>query len=66
MDSEFDSNQESDNVMVELLGGIYIQLLRIYDLLSLIAPKEDVQRLYNLHESGRVLAPDPALVMDEE
>ena len=54
------------NVLYELMGGMYIQLLRIYDLLSLIGPKEDVQRLYNLHASGKVLSPDPSLLIDEE
>ena len=48
----------------DLLVGIYIQNLRIYDVLTLQAaavngPKTD--ELINLHELGNVLCPEPAL-----
>lgn len=53
--------------LYEIIGGMYIQLLRIYDLLCLIAPdQKKVSELISLHESGKVLSPDPALILDEE
>ena len=53
--------------VIELLGGMYITLLRIYDMLSLIVPDSTkASELISLHESGRVLSPDPALVLDDE
>jgi len=53
--------------MLEVLGGIYIQQLRNYDVMCIIADKlgADVVALKNLHEQGFVLAPDPALRLDE-
>jgi len=60
----------NSEALYELLGGMYIQLLRIYDLLTLIASNESnthkVDELISLHESGKVLSPDPALVLDED
>ena len=53
--------------LMEIMGGMYIQLLRIYDMLSLIVPDSNkASELISLHESGRVLSPDPALVLDDE
>lgn len=58
----------NSEALYELLGGMYIQLLRIYDLLTLIASGESnqviVDRMISLHESGQVLSPDPALILD--
>ena len=63
------ADKDSD-VLYEVLGGIYIQLLRIYDLLALSASgestKDKVDELISLHESGRYLSPEPALVVDDE
>lgn len=61
---------EDIDILKELMGGMYIQLLRIYDILALIAkytPDMDskIDELIKLHESGKVLAPDPALILDE-
>jgi hypothetical protein len=62
--------QINSEALYELLGGMYIQLLRVYDLLALIASgesnKSKVDQLFSLHESGKVLSPDPALVLDED
>jgi hypothetical protein len=53
--------------LMEIMGGMYIQLLRIYDMLSLIVPDSNkASELISLHESGRVLSPDPALILDDE
>lgn len=69
--SELKDNNSTDpavdlNALYELVGGMYVQLLRIYDLLTLMGPAEHVQRLVNLHESGKVLSPAPALILDDE
>ena len=60
----------NSEALYELLGGMYIQLLRVYDLLALIASGDSnntkVDQLISLHESGKVLSPDPALVLDED
>jgi len=59
----------NSEALYELLGGMYIQLLRVYDLLALIASGDSnntkVEQLISLHESGKVLSPDPALVLDD-
>lgn len=65
-----DTAKINSEALYELLGGMYIQLLRIYDLLGLIASGESnqaiVDRMISLHESGKVLSPDPALVIEDE
>lgn len=60
-------NEEKDNLLIEMLSGIYIQQLRMYDVLCLIADKleANVIELKDLHEQGYILGPDPALRLDE-
>lgn len=60
-------NSQQSEALLEMLGGLYIQALRQYDLLCIIADKldADVIGLKNLHEQGYVLSPDPALRLDE-
>lgn len=54
-------------IIQELLSAIYIQLARNYDMLCIIANDQDkVIELHNRHKEGRVFAPPPSLVMDEE
>jgi hypothetical protein len=51
----------------ELIAGIYIQQLRIYDLLAVLTSErqpEKIKELEKLHESGGILCPDPSLKMD--
>ena len=59
---------EQDNILIEMLSGIYIQQLRLYDVMCVIGDKlgADVIGLKNLHEQGYVLAPDPALRLDTD
>jgi len=67
--SELKNNdpQLDPQALMEIMGGMYIQLLRIYDMLSLIVPDSNkASELISLHESGRVLSPDPALILDDE
>ena len=61
-------NDDQFSHLMQVLGGIYIQSLRNYDILCLIGDKlgADVVELKNLHEQGYILAPDPALRVDDE
>ena len=60
-------NPKQLDSLFEIMAGIYIQQLRNYDVMCIIADKlgADVIALKNLHEQGFVLAPDPALRLDE-
>ena len=52
----------------ELIAGMNIQQLRIYDMLSIISYHQNPQKtdeLIELHKSGKVLCPDPALVLED-
>jgi hypothetical protein len=73
--SELKENNSTDpsvdlNALYELVGGMYVQLLRIYDLIGLIASgnsnQDNFDKLFSLHESGKVLSPAPALILDDE
>lgn len=52
----------------ELLGAIYIQEMRNYDMLSIIADKlgADSIGLSKLHEEGQILAPPASFIFEEE
>lgn len=52
----------------ELLGAIFIQEQRNYDMLCIIADKlgADSKGLYKLHESGQILAPAPSFIFEDE
>ena len=52
----------------ELLAAIYIQSMRNYDMLSIIADKlgADAKGLSSLHEQGEVLAPPPSFIFENE
>ena len=52
----------------ELLGSIFIQEQRNYDMLSIIADKlgADAKGLFKLHESGQILAPAPSFIFEDE
>jgi hypothetical protein len=54
-------------IVQELLSAIYIQLARNYDLLCIIAPdQEKVIELHQRHKEGKVFAPAPSLILDED
>lgn len=61
-------SENQEQAIQELLAGVYIQNLRMYDvlmvLLSLQSP-EKANELENLHKEGRVLGPDPALRVED-
>jgi len=61
-------NEKEIGVLLELLTGLYIQSLRNYDMLSIIAAKlgADAVELTKIHKNGKILCPDPALFIDDE
>jgi hypothetical protein len=61
-----DYNDAIENIR-ELLGAIFIQEQRNYDMLSIIADKlgADAKGLYALHESGQILAPAPSFIFED-
>ena len=60
-------NDEIQSNIRELLGAIFIQEQRNYDMLSIIADKlgADAKGLFSLHESGQILAPAPSFIVEE-
>ena len=54
--------------MRELLGALYIQEMRNYDMLSIIADKlgADAKGLSKLHQEGQVLAPPASFIFENE
>jgi hypothetical protein len=61
-------NEEQVESLLEVLGGLYIQSLRVYDLLCIIADKvgADAVGLKSLHEQGYTLGPDPSLRIEND
>ena len=63
-------NRDNDTVenIRELLGAIFIQSQRNYDMLAIIADKlgADAKGLSSLHEQGQVLAPSPSFIIEED
>jgi hypothetical protein len=63
--------ENSGNVLTnirELLGAIFIQEQRNYDMLVMIADKlgADTDKMINLHEQGSVLAPAPSFIFEND
>ena len=59
---------EQINALQELVAGIYIQNLRVYDVLMALLSKQDQEianKLEQLHTEGKVLGPDPALKIED-
>lgn len=52
----------------DLLGMMFIQEQRNYDVLIMIAEKlgADSDALLEMHKQGRVLAPDPSFIYEEQ
>lgn len=67
--SPIEDNYYKDTLqnVLELLGAIFIQEQRNYDMLSIIADKlgADAKRLSSLHESGEILAPPPSFIFED-
>lgn len=60
-------NEILDNIR-ELLGAIFIQSQRNYDMMALIAEKlgANVDGLLSKHQEGQVLAPPPSFIFEDE
>jgi len=61
-------SDEQIQAFQELIAGIYIQQLRIYDLLATMLTLQNPGRmedLEKLHTEGKVLSPDPALKIED-
>lgn len=59
---------EQEQAMQELLAGIYIQNLRIYDVLMMQLALQNPAKanmLEELHKEGKILGPDPALKIED-
>ena len=58
---------EQFEIIQELLSAIYIQLARNYDMLCIsTSNQEKMLEMYDRHKEGRVFAPPPSLLLDEE
>ena len=60
-------SDEQEQAIQELLAGIYIQNLRIYDILMTYLTLQNPQKanmLEELHKEGKVLGPDPSLKIE--
>jgi hypothetical protein len=58
---------EQFEIVQELLSAIYIQLARNYDMLCIsTSNQEKMLEMYNRHKEGRVFAPPPSLLMEED
>ena len=66
--TEVPEYEDAINNIRELLGAIFIQEQRNYDMLSIIADKlgADAKGLSKLHEEGQVLAPPPSFIFEDE
>jgi len=52
----------------EIQASMFIQTMRMYDMLSVIGDKlgADTKGLFVLHQEGQVLCPAPSYLMEEE
>lgn len=60
-------SDEQVQAFQEMMAGIYIQQLRIYDLLATMISLQNpnkMDELEKLHLDGKVLCPDPALKLE--
>ena len=61
-------SDEQVQAFQEMMAGIYIQQLRIYDLLATMLTLQNPERmdeLERLHTEGKTLCPDPALKFED-
>ena len=60
------TNEEYQENMLQLASAQYIQLCRIYDMLTLLVPEDKSVKLMDFHIEGKTLSPAPFLVDDED
>lgn len=62
------SDEQKEQALEELLAGIYIQNLRVYDVLMMLLALQNPEKanmLEELHKEGKILGPDPALKIED-
>lgn len=67
-DESVTTYHEQIQAIQELIAGVYIQNLRVYDVLMALLSKQDQElanKLEQLHTEGKVLGPDPALKIED-
>lgn len=57
-------NNEEESSLLELVGAIFVQVSRAYDVLVMLLPPETRAVVLNAHESGRLLG-DPPILLKE-
>jgi hypothetical protein len=57
-----DRNADNHAELMEMLGGIFVQLSRIYDVLLIESSNRDI--ISTRHEEGGLIAPPPILRED--
>jgi hypothetical protein len=61
-------SDEQVQAFQEMIAGIYIQQLRMYDLLATMITLQNpakMDELEQLHSDGKTLCPDPALKFED-
>lgn len=61
-------SDEQKQAIEELLAGVYIQNLRVYDVLMTMLALQNPDKaneLEKLHSEGKVIGPDPALKIED-
>jgi hypothetical protein len=63
--------EENNSIEENVAMATYIQLARIYDILTIIASgitenPELVQNVVNMHAAGQILGPNPSMSAPEE
>ena len=61
-------SEEQVQAIQEMVAGIYIQQLRIYDVLMamlVLQNRDRANALEQIHTDGKVVGPDPALKLND-
>lgn len=62
--TENDKSQQNHEELMEMLGGIFVQVSRMYDALVIALPPEAQEEILQAHESGGLLGDPPTLRED--
>jgi hypothetical protein len=63
-DEPVDPDKQRHDELMEMLGGIFIQVSRMYDALIIALPPSAREEILEAHESGGLLGDPPALRED--
>ena len=59
-----DKAEERHKELMEMLGGVFVQVSRMYDALVIALPDDKQQELLDAHETGGLLGDPPTLRED--